>query len=246
MTVKTILEEVQASLDPYRKAKVDAQDRQAHVETLQVQSAANVVEGEKDAVLAHQLLADHQAAMKAKKAARAQARADRIVSGRPSEPQTISFDMEARRLTDDAEEADAALARLREIYARRCDELQKAESEVREAETNITQAYLEGVATRMIEQDGILRGLHAELSAMVPSEIHRPRNMARPSPLVEKALGLVIIDWLNTPVNQLRGAAVVPAVWAQGQVHGFQAAPTVPNGDILRVAGGPKPRGVGQ
>jgi hypothetical protein len=212
MNVKKILDEVQASLEPRRKAKLDAQDRQAHVETLQAQSAVNVVRGERDAAQAHQLLANHQAAMKTQKAVRAWARADRIASGRSIEPQSIPFDMEARRLMDDVEEADAALARLREIYARRCDELQKAEAAVREAETGIVQAYLEGIATRMIEQDSILRELHAELSEMVPSEIHRPRNMAKPTPLVEKALGLVVIDELNVPVNKLRGgpAAVIP------------------------------------
>jgi hypothetical protein len=246
MQVKKILEEVQASLEPHRKAQVDARDRQAYAETLQAQSAANVMEGEKDAARAHQLLADHQAAMKAQKAERAQARADRIASGRSIELQTIPFDMEARRLMDDAEEADAALARLKEVYARRCDELQKAESAVRDAETAITQAYVEGIATRMIEHDSIIRGLHVELSEMVPSEIHRPRNMAKPSPLVEKAMGLVTIDYINTPVNQLRGAAVVPTVFTNPSplVHFLPTEPQ--DGDVMRVVGGPKPRGIGQ
>ena len=211
--VKRILEDVQASLEPYRKAHVDARDRQAHVETLKVQSAANVAEGETDAANAHQLLTDHQAAMKAKKAARAQQRADRITSGRPIDPQTIDFDMEGRRLQENAEEADAALAQLREIYGKRCDELAKAEADVMATEAAIYQAYLEGIANRMIEHDAILRGLHAELAEMMPSEIHRPRHMAQPSTLVEKALALVVIDQIHVPVNLLRGGAASVVPW---------------------------------
>lgn len=213
--VKQILADVQASLEPHRKAQADARDRQAHVETLKLQSAANVVEGEKDAAQAHQLLADHQAAMKAKKAARAQARADRITSGRSIEPQTIEFDVEGRRIQENSEEADAALAQLRQIDGLRSEELQQAEAAVAAAETAIYQAYLEGISTRMIEHDSIMRGLHEELSAMVPSEIHRPRNVARPSPLVEKALGLVVIDQLHVPVNILRGGTTHTTAWVE-------------------------------
>jgi hypothetical protein len=83
------------------------------------------------------------------------------------------------------------------------------------AETAIYQAYLEGIATRMMEHDSIMRGLHAELSTMMPSEIHRPRNMTKPSELVEKALALVVIDQLHVPVNQLRGGAAAVVPWTE-------------------------------
>jgi hypothetical protein len=213
--VKRILADVQASLEPHRKAQADARDRQANVETLKLQSAASVVEGEKDAAQAHQLLADHQAAMKSKKAARAQARADRIVAGRAIEPQTIDFDVEGRRLQENAEEAGAALAQLRQIDGLRSDALQKAEAAVTAAEAAIYQAYLEGIAIRMMAQDSIMRGLHAELSAMMPAEINRPVNMPGPSSLVEKALALVVIDQIHVPVNQLRGEAAAVVPWTE-------------------------------
>lgn len=213
--VKQILAVVQASLEPHRKAQADARDRQANVESLKQQSTANVVKGEKDAAHAHQLLVDHQAAMRATKAARAQARADRIVAGRSIEPQTIDFDMEGRHIQENADEADAALAQLRQIDGLRSDELEQAEAAVSAAETAIYQAYIEGIAARMIEHDSVMRGLHEELSAMVPSEINRPRNVAKPSPLVEKALGLVVIDQLHVPVNILRGGAAAVVPWTE-------------------------------
>jgi hypothetical protein len=214
--VKTILEQVQATLEPHRKAKAVDQDLVVQALDLKQQSAANVVEGEKDAANAHQLLAGHMTLMQSKKAARAQARADRIASGGKTETQsTITDDIEGRRLTENAEDADAALARLREIDGLRGVELQKAEAAVIGAETNIYLAYLEGIAAKMLEHDSIMRGLHAELSAMVPSEINRPRNVAKPSPLVEKALGLVVIDELHVPVSQLRGGTTHTTAWAE-------------------------------
>jgi hypothetical protein len=245
--VKKILDEIEASLEPHRNAKAVAQELLAQALALKEQSAANVATGEKDADRARLLLDDHDQAMKSKKAARAQARADRIASGGKAEPLTpIADDVEGRQLRADAEEADAAYINLKEIDALRGVELQKADARVAAAETAITQAYVEGIATRMIEQDSILRGLHAELSEMVPSEIHRPRNMARPSPLVEKALALVPVDWINTPINQLRGAAVVPAVFTKpaSAVHFLPSEPQ--DGDMMRVVGGLKPRGLGQ
>jgi hypothetical protein len=213
MNVKKILEDLDASLAPHRKAKAVAQELLAQALSLKQQSAANVVEGEKVADQARLLLDDHEQSMKSKKAARAQARAHRIASGGKTEPPApAADDIEGRRLREDAEEADAAYANLQEIDALRSVELQKADAAVTAAETQIYQAYVEGIAAQMIEHDSVMRGLHTELSAMVPSEIHRPRNMAKPSPLVEKALGLVVIDQLHIPVNQLRGgvAAIVP------------------------------------
>jgi hypothetical protein len=212
--LKQILEEVQARLEPHRNAKASAQDLAAHALVLKQQSAANVVEGEKDADQAHQLRADHNRLMEAKKAERVKARADRIASGRTTEaPPPVTDDAEGRRLNENAEEADAALARLREIDSIHGIELQKAEAAVVAAASAIYQAYLEGIAGHMIEHDSIMRGLHAELSAMVPSEINRPRTMRRPSPLVEKALALVVVDQLHVPSNQLRGGATAIEPW---------------------------------
>jgi hypothetical protein len=216
MNVKKILEDIQASLEPHRKAKAVAQESLAQALALKEQSAANVIKGEDDADRARLLLDDHEQAMKTKKAARAQARAERIASGRTTEtPVTATDDLEGRRLREDAEEADAALAQLQEIDALRGVELKKVEAAVIAAETAIYQAYLEGIATQIVEHDSIMRGLHAELSAMVPSEINRPRNMARPSPLVEKALTLVVIDELQVPVSQLRGGTAHTTAWAE-------------------------------
>jgi hypothetical protein len=213
--VKQIPEEVQASLEPHRKAKIGAQELLAQALALKQQSAENVLKGERDADQARLLLDDHEQAMKSKKALRAQARANRIASGRSMEPQTMDFDVEGRRLREDAEEADAAYVNLKEIDALRSIELQKAEAAVTAAETGIYQAYLEGIAAQMIEHNSVMRGLHAELSSMVPSEINRPRTMPRPSPLAEKALALVVIDELHVPVSQLQGGTTHTNAWAE-------------------------------
>ncbi|HEY2781984.1 MAG TPA: hypothetical protein VGI90_14470 [Steroidobacteraceae bacterium] len=213
MNIQNILDEVQLSLAPFRQAKMDAEARQAKVEELKQRSLANVFKGSAVATDARQRLEDHEATMKAKKAARIKQRAKQIATGNPIQSEVLEFDTEGKRLLDEAEESDAVLAELRKLDDWNSNQLQQAEAAVAQAETGIYQAYLEGIATKMIEHDSIMRSLHKELSEMMPTEVHRPRTMAKPSPLVEKALALVVIDQIHVPVNLLRGGATAVNPW---------------------------------
>ena len=193
--VLEILEGVQVSISPLKKAKADAQDRQAQAESLQQQSLANVLKAQADASEAHKRLDDLKAGREFARTERARTKAEQIVSGHKVEPHVINFDIDRgnRRLQENAEEAaaeaDAVVAQLQAIYDRHCDELQKTEAAVSAAEVAIDQAYLEGIALRMFEQHAILKGLNAELpnlalnrsSAISP--VRRPalRQMARRS-----------------------------------------------------------------
>lgn len=233
--VQQILGNVQASLAPLHESLTAAQGILAQVLSRKEQSADNVLKGEQDAAQAYQLLADHEAFTQEKKAARAQARAERIASGgKAGQKGCASDDTEIRRLTENAEEADAALTQLQEVDRVIGVEFQKAEAAVTAATTRIDQAHAEGIATAMLEYDSIIRGLHSKLYAMVPGELYRSAKTARPSAMVKKALTLVFVDERDVAVNALRGIEVVPTKWTalpKPQVT------KIPETDMYRVPG---------
>jgi hypothetical protein len=223
----TIQEEVQAllaavavSLAAERAAKATAiKARDAALE-LKRQSAATVAGGEKEAAHAHRMVAEHVATMKAQRDARAQARAERIAEGRTSggavPAGTDDADLaRSRRLAEDADEADAALAQLRAVDERRAMELQKAESAVTAAGKKLEDAGLLALAAQIDHYDKLMRALHSELRAVLPAPMDMPPGMLSALPQVERALSLVVIDQLHVPVNQLRGGTMHNAAWAE-------------------------------
>ena len=167
--VLAILEEVKETLEPFKKAMAEAQDKQDHIETLQQQSLANLLKAQGESGEAHHLLANHQQIIKSGKTARTQARVDRIVSGKPPGKPMLTDDVEGRRLQENAGEADAVVAQLQEVYNKYCDDLRKAEAVVAAAGAQRIQAYLDGIATQMLEHDAAIKGLHAKLMTMTPA-----------------------------------------------------------------------------
>jgi hypothetical protein len=212
MNVTKILEEVQASLEPFKKAKADAQDRQAHAETLKQQSLANLVKALAEAADFRRRLDDLKAGREFARTERARTRAEQIASGQKVEPHILNFDIDHgnRRLQENAEtaaqEAVAVGVQLQAIYDKRCKELAKIESEVMEADAAISTAYIEGIATRMMGFQSLIADLHAELSKAAPDEItSRPGTIQHLPAVVKKALALVVKDPMHIPANKLPG-----------------------------------------
>jgi hypothetical protein len=82
-------------------------------------------------------------------------------------------------------------------------------------EAEIQDAYVNGIATRILELGEALQGLHKELLNFVPDEINqRPADRARISSLVQRALELVpATEGIHTPANKLPGFKPIPFKW---------------------------------
>jgi predicted nucleic acid-binding Zn-ribbon protein len=200
MTAKQILDEIHFSLEHLRKSKADAEDNLANARANKHQTETRIRDGEQDLEEARRLLADHELSVKAKKAERIKARAEKRVTA------PFFLDDVQRRLVENVEEAEATVALLTEYDSKAASEVKTAEGDVAVATENIYRAHIEGIAARMLEHDALIHELHLELSALVPNELHRPRNQAPPSTVVLNAMALVKIDWMNTPVNKLGGS----------------------------------------
>jgi len=238
MNLETILKEVQASLDAYRKAKVEALDKQSYMEAVKQQSTANRFQSEIALTDARQRLQDHREQMEVKKKARIKAKVERITAGAPVKPVVFEFDTKERQLTIEVEEAEAVFAKILEVYTNDCDELAKAEAKVVSATQAISTAYMEGVATKALFYDSLMRELHAELSKMVPLEIDlRPGEFQRRPDAVKKALGLVVTDPFHTPANKLPGFHAPRVVFA----HRTPAVNTVAQDELPTYVGGNNP-----
>lgn len=216
-----ILGEVQSTLEPYRKAKADAIKLAAQALDRKERSAANVVRAKTDAVKAQEKLNDLDAMVQARKAEKVKARVDQLASGAKAEPVVLNFDIDRaqrelhKRAEDAVEEANSVLAQFLEIDVQCGYDLLTAEANVSAADLAIDQAYLDGIAARMLDQNAVIRRLHAELFARVPSEFDRRPGTPKPSQLVERALALVEgVGDFTIPTNQMRGFDVVPAKWA--------------------------------
>lgn len=216
-----ILEEIQKTLEPLRKAKADAVTLGAKAVRQKELSAGNVLKAKADAAKAHAKLEELNSKVQARKAEKVKARVEQLASGVKVKPTVLNFDIDRagrelhKRAEDAVEEAEAVLAQLMEIDMQRGNELLATEFNVSAAEEAIDQAHLNGIATRMLDQYAVIQRLHSHLAARVPSEIHRRPGTPKPSALIETALALVDgAGGFNIPANDLRGYDVVPAKWA--------------------------------